>query len=72
MRLLYWTTTKIMDRNRCSCPIYEQLLAGLVLLPQHHILLPPPPLVQLAEAAVLVAVGIRLPVLLPQQLLRHV
>ena len=72
MRLLRWTTTRIMDRYRCSCPINEQLLAGLVLLAQHHILFPSPPLIQLAEATVLVAVGIRLPVLFPKQLLRHV
>src|SRR4051794_2321221 len=72
MRLLRWSTTRIMDRYRRSCPIHEQLLAGLVLLPQHHILFPPPPLVQLAEAAVLVAVRVCLPVLLPKQLLRQV
>src|SRR5580658_1350454 len=72
MRLLYRAATRIMDRYRRSGPIHEQLLAGLVLLPQHHILFPPPPLVQFAEAAVLVAVRVRLPVLLPQQLLRHV
>src|SRR5580698_3390954 len=72
MRLLHWTTTRIMDRYRSPCPIHEQLLAGLVLLPQHHILFPPPPLVQLAEAAVLVAVRVRLPVLLSKQLLRYV
>src|SRR5579859_2240901 len=72
MRLLHWTTTWIVDRYRCSGPIHEQLLAGLVLLPQHYILFPPPPLVQLAKAAVLVAVRVCLPVLLPQQLLRHV
>jgi hypothetical protein len=72
MRLLQWTTARIMDRYRCSRRIHEQLLAGLVLLPQHHILFPPPPLVQLAEATVLVAVGVCLPVFLPKQLLRHV
>src|SRR5580658_10882087 len=72
MRLLYRAATRIMDRYRRSGPIHEQLLAGLVLLPQHHILFPPPPLVQLAEAAVLVAVRVRLPVLLPKQLLRQV
>src|SRR5580700_1431264 len=71
MRLLHWTTTRVMDRYRCSCPIHEQLFAGLVLLPQHHILFSPPTLVQLAEAAVLVAVRVCLPVLLPKQLLRN-
>ncbi len=30
---------------RGSCPIHEQLLTGLVLLPEHHILFPPPPLI---------------------------
>src|SRR5690242_6594917 len=72
MCLLHGTTTRIMDRYRCSCPIHKQLLAGLVLLPQHHILFPPPPLVQLAEAAVLIAVRVCRPVFLPQQLLSHV
>ena len=72
MRLLDWTATRIMDRDRCSRPINEQLLAGLVLLAQHHILLPPPASVQLAEPAVLVAIRVCLPILLPKQLLRHV
>ena len=40
MRLLHRATTRIINRNRCSCPIHEQFLAGLVLLPQHHILFP--------------------------------
>src|SRR5258706_3781262 len=72
MRLLHWATTRIVDRYRCSCPIHEQLLAGLVLLAQPHTLFPPQPSIQVAEAAVLVAVRVCLPVLLPQQLLRHV
>src|SRR5262245_24180891 len=72
MRLLHWTATWIMDRDRCSCPIHEQLLAGLVLLPQDHILFPPPPAIQLTEATVLVAIRVCLPILLPKQLLRHV
>src|SRR5215467_12538907 len=71
MCLLHGTTTPIMDRYGCSCPMHEQLLAGLVLLPQHHVLFPAPTAVQLAEAAVLVAVRVCLPVLLPQQLLRQ-
>ena len=61
-----------MDRDRGSRPIDEQLLAGLVLLAQHHILLAAPALVQLAEAAVAIAVRVCLPVLLPEQLLRQV
>src|SRR5262252_11227035 len=72
MRLPHWTTARILDRYRCSCPIHEQLFAGRVLLPQHDILFPPPTLVQLAKPAVLVAVRVCLPVLLPKQLLRNV
>src|SRR5262249_16741408 len=72
MRLLHWTATWIMDRDRCSCPIHEQLLAGLVLLPQDHILFPPPPGNHLQEATEWVAFGFGLPILLPKQLLRHV
>src|SRR5579885_1590192 len=70
--LLHRTTTRIMNRYRCSGPIHEQLFAGLVLLPQYNVLFPPPPLIQLAEAAVLIAVWVCLPVLLPQQLLGYV
>src|ERR1700690_1641000 len=72
MRLLHWSTTRIMDRYRCSGPVHEQLFAVPVLLPQHHILFPPPTPVQLAEPAVLVAIRVCLPVLFPKQLLRHV
>src|SRR5215472_13328776 len=72
MCLLHGTATRIMNRYRCSCPIHEQLLAGLVLLPQDHILFPPPTAIQLAETTVLVAIRVYLPVLLPQQLLSHV
>jgi len=61
-----------MDAYGCSCPIHKQLLAGLVFLPKHHILFPPPALVQLAETAVLVAIRVCLPILFPKQLLRQV
>jgi hypothetical protein len=72
MRLLHRTTTRIMNRYRCSGPVHEQLFAGLMLLPQHEILFPPPPLLQIAEAAVLVTIRVCLPIRLPQQLLRYV
>jgi len=72
MRLLHRTTTRIMNRYRCSGPVHEQLFAGLMLLPQHEILFPPPPLVQIAEAAVLVTIRVCLPIRLPQQMLRYV
>jgi hypothetical protein len=58
MLLLHRTGTGIMDRYRCSCPIHKQLLAGLVLLPQHHILFPPTPLAQLAEAGIALALWV--------------
>src|SRR5208337_1634962 len=72
MRLLHWTTTRIMDRYGCSGPIHEQLFAGLVLLPQYNVLFPPPALVQFAEPGVAIAIWVCLAVLLPKQLLRHV
>src|SRR5579871_805949 len=72
MRLLHGTTAWAVDRDGCSCPIDKQLLAGLVLLPQYHVLFPAPPLVQLAETGVAVAVGVGLPVLFPEQLLGQV
>src|SRR5215469_5044926 len=72
MRLLHWTAARVVDRYRCSCPIHKQFLAGLVVLPQHHVLFPSPTAIQLAETTVLVAIRVGLPVLLPQQLLRHV
>jgi hypothetical protein len=53
-------------------PIDEHLLAGFVFLPEHHVELGTPALVQLAEARVAIAVRIGLPVFLPQQLQSHV
>src|SRR5438105_2636793 len=35
----------IMNRHGIAGPVHERLLAGTVLLPQHHILIPIPPLV---------------------------
>jgi hypothetical protein len=49
-------------------PIYETLLARLVYLAKDHILLPAPPLVELAEATVAVSFRMYLPVLFPSQL----
>src|SRR5579883_3225918 len=59
------------DRERQPGPVDEQLLAGPVGLPEHHIEVPLPPAIPLTEAAVLIAVGIRVPVLLPEQAERH-
>ncbi|MGD1090636.1 MAG: hypothetical protein ABSB35_01450 [Bryobacteraceae bacterium] len=69
MRLLYWTTARIVNRYHGARPIHEQLLAGLVLLPQHDMLLAAPALVQFAESGVAIAVRVGSPVLLSQQLL---
>ena len=60
-----------MNRHRRAGPIDEQLFPGAVLLPQHYILLLFPAPVQHAETAIAVSLGIRLPVLFPQQLQRH-
>lgn len=60
------------DRNRVAGIVDEQLLAGLVLLAEHHILLAPPALVEFAQACVAVTVGMILPIFLPPQLQRQV
>src|SRR4051812_4016953 len=57
-----------MDRVVVPAPIYEQLLARLVLLAENNILLAAPALIQLAEA-VAIAVWVGPPVFLTQQLL---
>src|SRR5438477_6444777 len=72
MRLLHRATAWVVDRDRGSRPIDEQLLTGLVFLTQHHVLLPAPALKQLAETGMAIAVRVALPVLLPKQLLGQV
>jgi hypothetical protein len=62
----------VVHRNRRARPVHEHLLAGFVLLPQHHVKLRAPALVQLAEPRVAIAVRAGLPVFLPQQLQRHI
>ena len=57
--------------NRVSGVINEELLARLVLLPQHHVQLLPPPPVKFAEPAVGIAVRVGLPILFPSQLQRQ-
>ena len=42
-----------------------------MILPQHDVVVPVPPLVQLAKAAVTVAVRMRFPILLPHELQRQ-
>ena len=58
----------IVNRNRGPGVIHEHLLAGAVLLPQYQVELFEPSPVQIAEAAVAVALWVILPLLLPNQL----
>ena len=58
----------IPHRDGLARVVDKQLLAGPVFLAQHHVLLPTPALVELAEAAVTVAVRVHGAVLLPEQL----
>ncbi len=66
------TTLGIVQGDGGTRPVDEQFLARPVLLAQHHVLLAAPALVQLAEAAIAVAVWVGLPVLLPKQQQREV
>src|SRR6266446_6269821 len=59
---------RIVHRNRGTGPVHETFLSGLVYLAQGHILLPTPPLVELAEATVAVPFRMHLPILFPSQL----
>jgi hypothetical protein len=61
----------IVDRHGVACPVHERLLAGMVLLPQHHVLIPIPALVQLAEPAIAVAIPMSFTIFFPDQLQRH-
>ena len=58
----------VVNRNRRSGPIDEGFLAGLVLLPHHYVELLAPALIQFAETAVAVALGVGVAVLFPEQL----
>ena len=58
-------------RHRLPGVVHKHLLPGLVLLPHAQIQLLFPPAVELTELAVAVAVGMVLPVLLPQKLQGH-
>src|SRR5438874_1260667 len=62
---------RIVYRNRGTGPVHETLLARLVYLAKDHILLPAPPLVELAEATVAVSFRMHLPILFPSQLQRQ-
>jgi hypothetical protein len=60
-----------IDGNGGTGPIQKQLLAGPVLLAQHHILLFSPAAIELAEVRVAEAVRMLLMVFLPEQLQRQ-
>src|SRR4029077_456763 len=64
-------SNRIVHRNRCAGPVHEAFLARLVYLAQNYILLPPPTLVEFAEATVTVSFRMNLPVLFPSQLQRQ-
>ena len=61
-----------MDGNGVAGVIDKELLAGLVLVAEDDVQLAAPAAVEFAEAAVTVAVGVVLAVLLPEQLQRDV
>jgi hypothetical protein len=54
---LRFAALAIIDRNGVTGPIDEHLFAGLVILPEHHIPVSVPPLIEFAEPAVTVAIG---------------
>ena len=62
----------IIDRDRVSGPVDKRLLAGIVIVPEHHIPATVPPLIELAETAVAVAVRLSFAVFLPEELERQV
>jgi len=56
-------TLRVVEGDGVPGVVDEELLAGLVLLPQHHVQLLPPAPVEFTEPAVGVAVRVGLPVL---------
>src|SRR5579864_7608585 len=71
LRLPKFPGPGVHDRHRRAAVVHEQLLAGPVHLAHAQVQLPSPSPVQLAETAVLVAVRLPFPVLLPDQAQRH-
>jgi len=62
------TGALVMKRNGVTGPVHEHLFAGAVLLAQHHILVAAPAIIQLAETAVTIAIGLGFAILFPDQL----
>src|ERR1700691_830155 len=71
-RLPDQTGGAFVNGNRGTRPIDEQLLARLVLLPEHDIELASPLLIVVAEVAVAITIGMRLSVFHPEELQRQV
>ena len=63
---------QVLDRDGRPGVVNEELFAGAVLLAENDVELAPPALVEFAETAVAVAVGMSFDVLFPQQLQGHV
>jgi hypothetical protein len=68
LRRMRLTRGRIVDGDGASSPVHEQLLARPMLLAQHRIAIPLPALVAMTETAVTIAILMRRPVLLLQQL----
>ena len=58
----------VVNRDRGTRPVDEQLLSGSVILPECDVPIPVPALVEFAEAAIAVAAALLLAVLFPKQL----
>jgi hypothetical protein len=61
---------RVVNRNGIASVIDEELFAGLVLVAEDDVQMAAPAAVEFTEAAVTVAVGVVLAVLLPEQLQR--
>jgi hypothetical protein len=61
----------IVDRHGIASPVDEHLFSSLVIVAEHDIAIPTPSLIQLAKAAIAVALRMSFAILLPQQLQRE-
>ena len=67
-RRVHVAALRVVNGDRGPGVIHEHLLAGAMLLPQHQVEFPQPPPVEIAEAAIGIAVRVALTSLLPDQL----
>src|ERR1700735_265957 len=65
---MYFTALRVVNRNGGSGVVHEHLLTGAMLLAQHQVEFLQPPPVEIAEAAVAIAIGVALAAFLPDQL----